>query len=80
MHEVYSSGKLEGLLDRFYGVDIRLMLIDSWWETQVAAHLKDLQEVRESWLEHYKRWGKAGSSAQAIWDVSDDGGLSWDLA
>ena len=36
--------------DRFYGVDIRLMLIDSWWETQVAAHLKDLQEVRESWL------------------------------
>jgi len=29
----------------------------------------------------YKRQGKAGSSAQAlIWEVLDDGELSWDLA
>ena len=32
-------------------------------------------------LKTYKRQEKAGSNAQAlIWDVSDDGVLSWDLA
>ena len=32
-------------------------------------------------LKTYKRWGKTGSSAQAlIWEDSDDNELSWDLA